>query len=53
MKRKPYGTKLARNWHTIADDMQMKKVYSGIVQKWEMPIGQRTFNIERRQKMPF
>lgn len=23
--------------------MQMKKMYSGIVQKWEMPTGQRTF----------
>lgn len=23
--------------------MQMKKMYSGIVQKWEMPTGQRTY----------
>lgn len=33
---------MAQNWHTAADDMQMKKVYSGIVQKWEKPTGQRT-----------
>ncbi len=33
---------MAQNWHTTADDMQMKKVYSGIVQKWEKPTGQRT-----------
>lgn len=39
----PHVTKLAQNWHTTADDMQMKKVYSGIVQKWELPTGQRTF----------
>ncbi len=42
MPSNPHVTKLAQNWHTPADDMQMKKVYSGIVQKWEMTTGQRT-----------
>ena len=42
MGGKSHVTKLAQNWHTAADDMQMQKVYSGIVQKWEKPMGQRT-----------
>ncbi len=32
------GNKLAQNWQSFADDMQMKKCYNGSVQKWDRTI---------------
>ena len=33
-----HDSKLARNWHTFADDKQIKKCYNGSVQKWDRTI---------------
>lgn len=44
---------MAQNWHIPVDDMQMKKVYSGIDPKWKMLDDKNGLNIKRKHKIPF